>query len=130
MTSWSEFFRVQIFFRCSKTGKITAIRRIAVRDTGVSWQPYVPDCGHPLKSLGPSKNNRIGGFKGDTIWAPIMTRDASVGILSSLLRPWIMDIILQFWKHYYPIISHHPIGHHSSPEFFFLFNEKKIKFHT
>ena len=32
-----------------QTGKTAAIRRTAVRETGVSRQSRVPNCGHPLQ---------------------------------------------------------------------------------
>jgi len=55
--------------------KKTAIRRIAVRETGVSRHHGGSTKGPP-KPIGPSQHYRIEGFKGGPQLVPIMPRDA------------------------------------------------------
>ena len=71
----------------TRSGKTTAIRRIAVRETGVSQQYHVPHRGHPLK---PPVHHRplyrIEGFNGTLNSTPIMPRDNHVNVrLTSLV---------------------------------------------
>ena len=74
----------KIFFGKNETkfhsiwsGKITAIRRIAVRETGISRYHRDPIKGSP-ETPRTSQHFYIGGFKGALNWDPIMPRDASL----------------------------------------------------
>ena len=62
----------------NQTGKTTAIKRIAVRETIASLCIIGPQLKAPLKPLGPSQHYDIWEFRGTFNWAPFLPKDTSL----------------------------------------------------